>query len=52
MPGYAERTISPKTLWQHAYSKYTPLLNQYAGKSAWKWFMDGLLKNKITKKEG
>ena len=32
MQGYAERTISPKTLWQRAYLKYTPFFNQYAEK--------------------
>ena len=32
MPGYAKWTISLKTLWQRACSKYTPFYNQYAGK--------------------
>ena len=52
MPGYAKRTISPNILWQRACSKYTPFLINMREKSAWKLFMDGLLKNKITEKRG
>ena len=40
MTGYTKRTISLKTLWQSAWSKYKPLLNQYVEKS----LLKGLIK--------
>ena len=52
MPGYAERTISPKTLWQRACSKYSPFFNQYVGKISLKVVYGWIAKIKITKKRG
>ena len=50
MPGYNERTISPKlcdrVLAQSTHLFWFSMLE----KSTWPWFMDGLLKLKLTKK--
>ena len=52
MPGYAERTISAKTLWQRACSKHTPFLINMQTKISLKVVYGWIAKNKITKKRG